>query len=86
MHTCVSAELLLDAQQLVVLGQALRPAGSAGLDLAGGQAHCQVSNEGVLGLTRPVAGHDTPAGCLGHLHSLNGLCDGADLVNLQGQK
>lgn len=37
---------------LVVLGQALRAARRAGLDLASGQAHRQVSDEGVLGLTR----------------------------------
>ena len=50
----VSAQLLLDAQQLVVLGQALGAAGGAGLDLAGGQAHRQISDEAVLGLAGPA--------------------------------
>lgn len=47
------AQLLLDAEDLVVLGQALRAAGGSGLDLAGGESHHQVSDEGVLSLTRP---------------------------------
>ncbi len=51
----IAAELFLDPQQLVVLGKPLGPAGSASLDLAGAQAHHQISDEGVLGLTTPVA-------------------------------
>ena len=37
-----SAQLLLDAEQLVVLGNTLGTAGSTGLDLAGVQSHSQV--------------------------------------------
>lgn len=33
----------------------------------------------------PVAGHHTPASLLGHLHGLNGLSQGANLVDLQQQ-
>lgn len=46
------------------------PAGGAGLDLPGGEAHSQIGDEGVLRLSRPVAGHDAPARGLGvaHLH------------------
>ena len=46
----VGAELLLDAQQLIVLAEALRAAGRAGLDLAGLEADGEVGDEGVLGL------------------------------------
>jgi hypothetical protein len=41
-------QLLLNTQQLVVLGEALRAAGRAGLDLARGQADGQVRDERVL--------------------------------------
>ena len=46
------AQLLLDAEQLVVLGHAVGAAGGAGLDLAGVEGHGDVSNGGVLGLDR----------------------------------
>ena len=48
------AQLLLDAQQLVVLCNTLGTAGSTGLDLAGVQRHSQVCNGGVLGLAGAV--------------------------------
>jgi hypothetical protein len=44
----LAAELLLDAQQLVVLGRALAAAWCARLDLACGQTHRQVRDSGVL--------------------------------------
>ena len=44
----LAAELLLDAQQLVVLGGALAAARRARLDLASGQTHRQVRDRGVL--------------------------------------
>ena len=43
-------QLVLYAQQLVVLGHALGAGGSAGLDLACVHAHDQVCDSGVLGL------------------------------------
>merc|ERR1719245_2900103 len=79
----LGAELLLDAQQLVVLGKALRAARSSGLDLASAQAHGEVGNERVLGLAAAVAGHHAPASGFGHIHRLDGLGDASDLVNLQ---
>src|SRR5512132_4218435 len=48
------AKLLLDAQQLVVLRDAIRPARRAGLDLAGARRDGEVGDEGVLGLARAV--------------------------------
>ena len=47
-----AAQLLLDAQQLVVLCHTLGAAGSAGLDLAGVQGHGQVGDGGVLPRSR----------------------------------
>lgn len=68
-------------QRGYVRGEA-SPAGGAGLDLAGGEADREVGDEGVLGLSRAVAGHHTPAGLLGHLHRLDRLCHCSDLVHL----
>ena len=41
-------ELLLDAQELVILGDALRAAGRSGLDLTGIERNRQIRNGGVL--------------------------------------
>ena len=82
----VGAQLRLDAQQLVVLGEALRAAGGASLDLARRQAHGQVGDERVLGLARAVRGHHAPAGLLGHAHGLDRLGDRPDLVDLEQQR
>ena len=51
------AELLLDAQQLVVLGDPVGPGRGAGLDLAAVGGHGQVGDGGVLGLPRAVRHH-----------------------------
>mmetsp|Transcript_35903 Transcript_35903/g.94395 ORF Transcript_35903/g.94395 Transcript_35903/m.94395 type:complete len:425 (-) Transcript_35903:517-1791(-) len=80
------AELLLDAQQLVVLGEALRAARRARLDLARLQPHGEVGDERVFCLSRAVGGHHAPVGALGERHSLDGLGDGADLVDLEQQR
>lgn len=47
------AQLLLNAQDLVVLGEALGAARRARLDLPRGETHHQVSDERVLGFTGP---------------------------------
>ena len=44
-----AAQLLLNAQQLIVLCHTLGAAGRAGLDLAGVQRHSQVRNGGEIG-------------------------------------
>ena len=49
------AELFFDAQELVVLGDAVGAAGGAGLDLAGVGGHGDVGDDGVLGLAGAVA-------------------------------
>jgi hypothetical protein len=49
------AQHFLDADQLVVLGQPVRPRQRAGLDLAAVGGHRQIGNRAVLGLARTVA-------------------------------
>src|SRR4051794_22814499 len=64
-HTGVAGgvvELLLDAQQLVVLRHAVGPGRGSGLDLTAVGGHCEVGDGGVLGLARPVAHHAAEAG------------------------
>jgi hypothetical protein len=67
----VASELLFDAEELVVLGQALRAAGSASLDLTSAETDNNVGNGEILGLTGAVRDHDTPAGLLGEDSSLD---------------
>ena len=47
-----------------------RPARSSSLDLASGKADSQVSDECILCLSTPVAGHHTPSSFLQHPQSL----------------
>ena len=49
------AEVGLDAQQLVVLGHAVRAGRGAGLDLPAVRRHGEVGDRGVLGLAAAVA-------------------------------
>src|SRR6187455_116144 len=59
-------ELLLDAQQLVVLGDPLGAGGGTGLDLAAVGGDREVGDRGVLGLAGTVAHHAAEAGPVGH--------------------
>lgn len=68
---------------LVVLGQTLRPAGRASLDLSRAQAHRQVGDVVVLCLPRSVRGHYAPPVLLGKLNGGDGLGNGPDLVHLR---
>ena len=78
--TCT--QILLNAEQLVVLGNALGAAGGAGLDLAGVQGNGQISNGGVLGLAGAVRADGGLAGLVGHLDGLQRLGNRTDLVQL----
>src|SRR3954453_11246386 len=78
-------ELLLDAQELVVLGHPLRAGRCTGLDLATIRGHREVGDGGVLGLARPVAHHAAEAAAVGELDGVEGLGQGADLVALHQQ-
>lgn len=77
------AELLLDSQNLVVLGQSVRAARGTTLDLTGAEAANEIADEVILGLATSVRNHDTPASSLRHVASLNRLGNGADLVDLE---
>src|ERR1700710_528780 len=79
---CRVVELLLDAQQLVVLGHALGAGGGAGLDLAAVGGDGEVRDRGVLGLARPVAHHAAEAVAVRQLDRVEGLGQSADLVDL----
>jgi hypothetical protein len=48
------AKLFLDAEQLVVFGDAIDAGRSAGFDLTGVRCDCKVGDKGVVSLTRPV--------------------------------
>mmetsp|Transcript_16004 Transcript_16004/g.36548 ORF Transcript_16004/g.36548 Transcript_16004/m.36548 type:complete len:126 (+) Transcript_16004:877-1254(+) len=67
------AKLLLNTHELVVLSSPLSTARSSGLDLSSCEANNEVSNGGVLSLTRSVRDHDAPALFLAHLAGLDGL-------------
>ena len=68
-------QLRLDAQQLVVLGETLRAARRACLDLSGAEPDGEVGNVRVLSLSRAVRCHHAPASRLGVLDRLDGLGD-----------
>src|SRR5687768_17861641 len=53
----VAPKRLLDSQQLVVLGHAIRAAERARLDLAGVRRHCDVRDCCILGFARAMADH-----------------------------
>src|SRR5690606_2120234 len=78
----LAAQLLFNAQQLVVLGDAVGTAQGAGLDLTGGSAYGQVGNGAVLGFTRTVGNYRGVTGRLGHLNGFQGLGQRANLVEL----
>src|SRR6516162_7673767 len=75
-------ELGLDAQQLVVLGGAIRARQRAGLDLGGGGGDGDVGDGAVLGLAGAVRYHCGVVRLLGHVDALERLGERADLVRL----
>ena len=79
----VVTKLLLDTEDLVELGETLGTGRGTSHDLAGAETNDDVGNGDILGLTRAVRNHDTPAGTESVLGSLDGLGDGTDLVDLE---
>ena len=79
----VGAEFFFNPEELVILSESLRPAGSSSLDLAGAQADHQVGNEAILGLPGPVGHHRAPALALSHVVGLDRLSHASDLVHLK---
>ena len=76
------AELLLDAQQLVVLGDPVAAGRRAGLDLAAVGGDGEVGDGGVLGLARAVRHHRGVAAAVRQLDRVERLGERADLVDL----
>src|ERR1035438_6253283 len=75
-----------DLQEPVVLGHALAAGRGAGLQVAAAGAHGEVGDEGVLGFAGAV-GDELPVPCLpADSHRLQGLGDGADLVDLRSEE
>jgi len=74
--------LVLDPHELIVFADAVGARHGAGLDLAGLASHDEVGDKGVLGLARAVGDDGGVIGLLGHVDGLDGLGDGADLVDL----
>src|SRR5215207_2181947 len=79
----VGPQLLLDAQQLVVLGHAVAAAGRAGLDLARVGRNGQVRDRRVLRLARPVRNHRRIPRGAGERDCLERLGQRPDLVDLE---
>src|SRR5690606_18936448 len=76
------AQLLFDAQQLVVLGHAIRTAQRTGLDLTRGSTNSQVGNGVIFGFTGTVRDHCRVAGGLRHPDRFPGPGRRAVLVGL----
>jgi hypothetical protein len=81
-HSLVS-ELLLDTEDLVVLGEPVGAARRTGLDLAGAETADEVTDEIVLSLARAVRHHHAPTGSLGHITCLDRLGHCPDLVDFK---
>ena len=76
------AELLLDAEELVVFGEAVGAGERAGLDLPAVGGDGEVGDGGVLGFAGAVAHDGGEARAVGEIDGVEGLGQGADLVNL----
>ena len=67
---------------MVVFGDAVGAGGAAGFDLAGAGAYGEVGDEGVFGFAGAVADDGGVAEAAAELDGIEGLGDGADLVDL----
>src|SRR5699024_11008816 len=76
------AEIFLDAERLIVLGDALASAGSARRELAGVERDREIGDRRVLGLARTVRSDRGVARLVRHLDRLERLRNGTDLVEL----
>src|SRR5258708_27795661 len=77
-----AAELLLDADELVVFGQAVGARQRSGFDLTAIGGDGEVGDCRILGLARAMRDHRRIGGALRHLDGLQRLREGADLVEL----
>src|SRR5262245_8645561 len=75
-------QILLDAQQLIVLGNSVGAAGGAGLDLAGVGGHDDVGNGRVFGFAAAMADDGSEAVATGQLDGIQSFRQRADLIDL----
>ena len=80
-ESCRWAQLFFDAQQLVVLGDAVGAGGGAGFDLAGAGGDGEVGDEGVFGFAGAVGDDGGVAVAAGQVDGFEGFADRADLVD-----
>ncbi|EDT89704.1 hypothetical protein BIFLAC_02337 [Bifidobacterium animalis subsp. lactis HN019] len=78
-------ELFLNLEQAVVLGDALATCRGAGLDLAGVLGDGEIGDRGVRRLARTMGDHGGEAVLRGQLDGVEGLGNGANLVELDQQ-
>lgn len=75
------AKLLLDTQNLVILGQTFRTAGRSSLNLTGRETNDQVGDKRILCLSGTMRNHRTPAITLSELVRINGFGYTTDLID-----
>jgi len=75
------AKTIFDAEQLVVLRNAVRTGRSAGFDLASVRRNCDVGNRAVFGFAGTVGDYSCVACALRHLDRVERLGQGTDLVD-----
>jgi hypothetical protein len=78
-----AAQLLLDAQDLVELGETLASCGGTGLDLSAPDADDDIGDGHVFRFAGAVRHHDAPSSGEGIFGGLNSFGDGADLVDFE---
>src|SRR5260370_16683161 len=76
------AQVFLDAEKLIVLGDAVGAAGGAGFDLAGGRSHGEIGDESVFGLAGSMGNDGIVAGFTRELDGVNSFGYGSDLIQL----
>ena len=75
-------QVFLNTQQLIVFGQELRTAGSAGLSWSSIVTHCNIRNDGILRLTGTVGYNGAESGPLSHFDSLKAFRQRTYLIHL----
>ena len=78
----LTLQLLLDPQDLVQLGQALRPSRSTSLDLSGTKSNHDIGDGNIFGFARAVTHHNAPVSRVGIFRSLDRFGQGANLIDL----
>src|SRR5271168_3950544 len=77
-----AAEFFFDAQELVVLGNAVGAAGGRGLDLPRSGSHGKIGDKSVLGLPRAVRNDGVVSRFAGHLDRVDRFRYRPDLIQL----